>query len=136
MADELQLSDRVVERLATEETIWLTTVKADGTPVPTPVWFVWNDGELMLLSQPATPKLANLARNPRTALHFNTDAEGDDVAVFTGSARIGEIGETPEWAEYAEKYAAGMVRYGFTPESYIAEYSVPVRVTVERVRSW
>jgi PPOX class probable F420-dependent enzyme len=136
VVDELQLSDRVRERLATEETIWLTTVNRHGTPVPTPVWFVWNDGELMLLSQPGTPKLANLARNPRTSLHFNTDAEGDDVAVFTGSARIGEIGDAPEWAQYALKYAQAIVRVGFTEESYIAEYSVPVRVTVERVRAW
>lgn len=136
MPTELKLSDRVVERLSTEETIWLTTVNAHGTPVPTPVWFVWNDGELMLLSKPDTPKLANLARNPRTALHFNTDAEGDDVAVFTGSARIGEIGDRPEWEEYAEKYADAIVRIGYTAERYIAEYSVPVRVEVERVRAW
>ncbi|WP_022888953.1 TIGR03667 family PPOX class F420-dependent oxidoreductase [Agromyces italicus] len=136
MSTELQLSERVIERLATEETVWLTTVNRHGTPMPTPVWFVWNDGELMLLSQRDTPKLANLARNPRTALHFNTDAGGDDVAVFTGSARIGEVGEAPEWAEYAEKYASAIERIDYTPERFIAEYCVPVRVTVERVRSW
>lgn len=136
MSKELKLSDRVIERLETEETIWLTTVNQHGTPVPTPVWFVWNEGELMLLSKPDTPKLANLARNPHTALHFNTDEVGDDVAVFTGSAEIGEIGDRPEWPRYAEKYAEAIERIEYTPERYIAEYSVPVRVTVERVRSW
>lgn len=136
MPAELNLSDRVAERLATEETIWLTTVNRHGTPMPTPVWFVWNDGELMLLSQPGTPKLANLADNPRVTLHFNSDPAGDDVAVFTGTARVGEVGDVPEWAGYAVKYAEPIERIEYTPERFIDDYSVPVRVTVERVRAW
>jgi len=36
--------ERVQRRLATSKVIWLTTVGADGTPQPNPVWFVV-DGE-------------------------------------------------------------------------------------------
>ena len=36
---------RVVERLENEHVVWLTTVAADGTPQPSPVWFLW-DGQL------------------------------------------------------------------------------------------
>jgi len=33
------------------------------------VWFLWNDGSILLYSQPDTPKLRNIAANPRVALH-------------------------------------------------------------------
>ena len=37
--------DRVRERLVDEQVIWLTTVGADGTPQPNPVWFLWTPEE-------------------------------------------------------------------------------------------
>lgn len=36
------LNDALTHRLQTEDVIWLTTVRPDGSPVPTPVWFFWN----------------------------------------------------------------------------------------------
>lgn len=32
---------RLAERLDKEQVIWLTTVRQNGTPTPTPVWFLW-----------------------------------------------------------------------------------------------
>ncbi len=40
---------RVAQRLREEHLIWLTTVGADGTPQPNPVWFLW-DGASVLVS--------------------------------------------------------------------------------------
>ena len=39
---------RVARRLQNEQVIWITTVRVDGTPQPTPVWFIW-DGETILI---------------------------------------------------------------------------------------
>ena len=68
---------------------WLTTVRADGMPQPVPVWFSLDGETLLIFSEPTARKVRNLAGNPRAALHFNTDDEGEDVVVLTGGARTG-----------------------------------------------
>ena len=39
-----------LERLATEKIGWLTTVDPDGQPQASPIWFLWDDGEVLLFS--------------------------------------------------------------------------------------
>ena len=63
-----------LERLLCEEKIaWLTTVRSDGTPQPTPVWFLWQQGTFLIYSQPEAKKIRNIANEPRVALNLNTD---------------------------------------------------------------
>ena len=38
------LGRRAARRLREEEVIWLVTVGQDGTPQPSPVWFLWKGG--------------------------------------------------------------------------------------------
>ena len=33
---------RIANQLANDEIMWLTTVDANGTPQPVPVWFLWD----------------------------------------------------------------------------------------------
>ncbi len=104
MTDTLDLSVTVARRLAEESVIWLTTVDAKSTPVPTPVWFMWRDGSFLLFSQPDTHKLANIAANPRVALNLNSDAHGGDVAVFTGHAVIDAATPADDWIRFVDIY--------------------------------
>jgi hypothetical protein len=43
-------------RLRSEQVAWLTTVRADGQPQSTPVWFLWDGRTFLLYSQPGTPR--------------------------------------------------------------------------------
>ena len=52
-----ELGARVARRLEQELIIWLTTVRVDGTPQPSPVWFLWADQSLLIYSQPNKQKL-------------------------------------------------------------------------------
>jgi len=128
---------RVARRLDNEIMIWLTTVRADGTPQPSPVWFLWADGELLIYSQPNTQKLRNIARSPKVALNFNSDGHGGNIVVFAAEARIDE-GAPPanEVAAYIEKYRAGIASLGATPESFAQSYSVALRVRPTKVRGF
>jgi PPOX class probable F420-dependent enzyme len=138
MFDETsEFGARVLRRLEEETLIWLTTVGADGTPQPNPVWFHWDGGALLIFSQPNTPKLRNIAARPRVALNFNTDEHGENVVVLAGDARIDPepVSET-QMAAYLEKYSAGIAKIGLTPESMLASYSVAIRVVPTRVRGF
>src|SRR5437016_3874892 len=92
------------ERLRREVVIWLTTVRPDGQPQSSPVWFLWDGRTFLIYSLPTSQKLPNIRGNPRVSLHLNDD-QGSDVVSIEGLASIG--GDEPPLLgvpEYIEKY--------------------------------
>jgi PPOX class probable F420-dependent enzyme len=128
---------RVDARLRDEIVAWLVTVAPDGTPVPTPVWFLWDGATILLYSQPNTPKLRHIAANPRVALALRTDERGDALAVITGTAAVDESAPAADRLQpYVERYRTGIERLGYDVETFAREYSVPVRITPTKLRAW
>jgi len=126
---------RVERRLREELIIWLTTVGEDGTPQPSPVWFLWDGSSVLIYSKPNTPKLRNIERHAAVALSFNSTADGGDVIVLTGTAQLDpQAPSSDQSADYQAKYAAGIANIGLAPASFAAAYGVALRVTPTRVR--
>ncbi len=126
---------RATERLHTEEVIWLTTIGGDGTPQPSPVWFLWEENTVLIFSEPKTPKVANIRRSPKVALHFDSDGEGGDIVVITGEAAIisgGPVAMIP--AAYTTKYARGLKDIKMTADEMAAQFSAAIRVTPTKLR--
>jgi len=129
--DSTEFGARAARRLREEKLGWLTTVRSDGTPVPVPVWFLWDgDGSFLIYSRPDTAKLRNIARNPHVSLSLDGDGQGGDIVVVLGEARVDQGGPPADRVpEYLEKYMWGLEKNGWTPAAFAADYSVPVRVT-------
>lgn len=136
MLDErTEFGQRAARRLREERIAWLTTVSPKGTPQPVPVWFLWDSSTSVLLySQPDTPKLRNIGENPRVSLHLDGNGRGGDIVICMGVARISDDPSADQVAEYVEKYAELIERNRWTPASFAADYSVPVRITISRIR--
>ena len=136
MADQTKPNNAHVEqRLREEPTILFTTVRADGRPHTVPVWFLWDrPASFLLYSKPGTAKLRNIAERPRVSLHLDSDGQGGDIVVVPGAAAV--TGDPPahELPAYVEKYGAFIARNSWTPESFAADYSVPVRIDATRLR--
>jgi len=128
--------ERVARRLREEPTIWFTTVGADGTPQPNPVWFLWDGGESVLIySLNDAVRERNIQRDPHVSLNFDSNGTGGDIVVLTGTARISrEEPHADQNAEFAQKYQQGIARGFGTPANFAAKYSVPIRVTIQKVR--
>jgi PPOX class probable F420-dependent enzyme len=126
---------RAERRLREEPIAWLVTVGRDGTPQPVPVWFLWEGETFLIYSRPETPKLRNIERSPRVALHLDGNGLGGDIVVVTGDAAV-STAEPPahEVPAYVEKYAELIGRNGWTPSSFAADYSVPIRVSFGALR--
>ena len=134
---ETEVGGRVAARLRDEIVAWLVTVKADGTPVPTPVWFWWDGETLLVYSQPDKPKLRHIATNPRVSLAMRTDEHGDDLVVITGLAAVDDSAPAAfELPEYIEKYRGEIARLGSNPEEFSGGYSVPIRIRPTKLRAW
>ena len=125
------------QRLRSNIIAWLTTVGADGRPYTVPVWFLWEGNTILIFSQPRKQKIRNLRKNARITLALDDTKEGDDVVIVEGTA---ELLDNPEISvvlpAYVEKYGAYIQALGFTPESMAASYSVGIRVTPTKFRSW
>ena len=112
------------------------TVNGRGAPQPSPVWFLWDDGSILLYSRPDTAKLRNIEGNPRVAMHLNDEGRGDDVVILSGRAAVSDDRPAHELPAYVDKYGGLIERNGWTPESFAADYAVPVRIRPTRLRGF
>jgi len=128
---------RALGRLEREQIVWLTTVSQNGTPQPSPVWFLWDDGEVIVFSQPETPKVRAIKRNGRVSLNFNATEHGGDVVILQGTATVVAGGPAPTaFPAYVAKYAGGLQSLNMTPEAFGDEYSQLIRVVPDRLRGF
>lgn len=126
---------RAAERLKTEDVGWLITIGPDGTPEPSPVWFLWNGAASLLIYSQNAPKLRNIANQPRVAFHLNSDEHGNNVITFTGTARLDNAHpKVADYQPYLEKYDDGIKSIGYTTEQFSSGFDQPVIVTLEKLR--
>lgn len=130
-----EVGRRALQRIEREEVIWLTTVSSRGVPQPRPVWFVWEVGSFLIYSTPRAWKLKHIAANPNVALHFNTDATGEDIQVILGKAALDpDAPPADRNAAYVAKYALGIAGLGMDAATYAATFTVALRVIPTRLR--
>jgi PPOX class probable F420-dependent enzyme len=135
----MSLEPKAEERLAASHVIWLTTVNADCLPQPSLVWFWWDGVSFVIYSQPETPKLANIARNPGVTLNLDAMARGEEeVTIINGIAAVDEsLPSTAENPDYREKYRDLIENdLGMSIEEFSDSYSVPIRVEPGTIRVW
>ena len=127
--------ERVARRLRDEHLIWLTTVGADGTPQPNPVWFLWDGVSFLVYSLPDAARLPHIRRNPKISLNLDGNGKGGDIIILTGEARISQDDPPADQVPaYVEKYRDFIARSFGTPEVFAARYSVALRITPTKVR--
>lgn len=134
--DMFENSERARARLATEPIIWMTTVRPNGQPQTSPVWFMV-DGEELLVYSARSSRVANITTNPHVALNLDGNGQGGDIVTIEGTARI-VPDERPasDNPAYVAKYHAFMERNGWTPEDFSLRYPVAVRIRFDRGRAW
>jgi PPOX class probable F420-dependent enzyme len=127
---------RVRDRLRDGYAVWLTTVGADETPQPNPVWFLWDGAEsVVVYNQSDAHRLAHVEARPNVCLHFDGDGRGGEVVVLAGRARRrSDLPAAHENAGYVAKYGVGMARVSGSLEQFSSTYSIPLQIDIRRVR--
>ena len=125
------------QHLAEDIVGWLTTVAADGRVQSSPVSFLWDGETVLVYSQPATPKIRNIAADAHVSFHLDTDEYGDHVLIVEGTAELDAT--TPPWQDnpsMAAKYRAPLVHWGLDQAEASRDFSVAIRIHPTRVRAW
>lgn len=125
---------RIDERLRTDITIWLCSVRPDGRPHAVIVWFLWDGEAILIFSKPSNQKLRNIESNPNVVLALDDTKGGSLPVAIEGTAELIKDGSVATTLPaYAEKYAQKLAEYKWTPESMAQEYSEPIRITPTRI---
>lgn len=136
MIDEsTEFGARVARHLREEIVVWLTTVTPAGSPLPRPVWFVWNGAESIVVYSMPGARVRNIEANPRVTLNFTGDGRGGDIVVLSGNAVVdADAPSADRSGEYRAKYDEHIARIGMSPEAFAQRYSVPLRIRLTRLR--
>ena len=114
----------------------LSTVRADGSPHVTPIWFVLDGDDVVFNTARTSVKGRNLIRDGRAALCVDDDRPPFDFVVLQGRARISEdLGELRHWAARIGARYMGAER----AEEFGERNGVPgellVRIAIDKVLS-
>jgi len=131
----ISMDTKFVDVIAQAEYMWFTTVRADGQPQPTPVWFIYEDGTFLIYSQPQAQKIRNIRNNPKVALNIVISDDAEEFLVIMGDAAVDTNAPAPsKQMTYMSKYAESIPAIDMTPQSFDAMFSLAIRVTPTRVR--
>jgi PPOX class probable F420-dependent enzyme len=119
------------ERLRSGTVIWLTTVRPDGTPQTSPVWFLWDGATFLVYSMPSSPKVSNIVAHAGVAMNLDSDGAGGGIVTLEGTAEV--VGSVDSQA-YLQKYDRLIRDLGYTAAQFAGAYSTAIRVTPSRVR--
>jgi len=124
----------VASRLNREIVIWLATTNPNGRPLVVPVWFLFEGDTFLIYSVPGQ-KVRNIERVNLVSLHMNSTPDGGDVIRIEGTAQVMKR-QPPAYKVpgYMRKYGSRIKSYGWTPESFSADYRIPIRVRATKFR--
>lgn len=132
---DVAIKPEFLERIQTAVYMWFTTVRADGMPQPTPVWFVWEDGTFLIYTGAEAQKYRNILEHPQVALSYSATLDADDYLVIMGEAHPDPAAPPPhQHAQYMAKYGTSMPDIGMTPDVFAGTFPVAIRVTPTYVR--
>lgn len=114
-------------RLGRETTIWLVTVRPDGSPQMFPTWFVWLEEKLYFVVSKGSQQFENLRHNQSVTISLPDAEKG---VVIEGSAHTGDRQTSEILADYFYN------KYGF---DYSADKQFDwrlIEVTPTQILAW
>ncbi len=113
----------------------LATVRADGRPHIAPIWFQFDMGEFLILTERGSQKHKNIERDPRVELCIDDERAPYHTVIVRGHAAVEEAPER-EWREQLAIHYLG----DEGGRRYIAENmhgnDIMLRIVPEKVRGW
>jgi PPOX class probable F420-dependent enzyme len=86
-----RLSRKQRERLfAGRHVAVLATIGADGVPVPTPIWYLYRDGQFYFRTEEHAVKTENIRRDPRVSICIQDERAPYRYAIVYGAAQLVE----------------------------------------------
>lgn len=116
---------------------FLTAVNGRGQPQTSPVWYIRDGEDLVVYNRPTAARLRSIANNNRVAFNLRADGGARSGISLEGTAVVdSDLPTAVDFPGYVDRYRGEIADLGWTPESFSTDYSIGLRITVTRVRSW
>jgi F420H(2)-dependent biliverdin reductase len=79
------ISLETLTRLESQQNIWFSSVRPNGRPHLTPVWFVWHSGKFYCGIDPHSVKSQNIHHNPHVVLALE---DGTSPVICEGTVQV------------------------------------------------
>lgn len=120
----------------------IATVEADGAPHVTPVWFIHEDGAILITPRAESSWLAHIRHEPRVALTIDDQAHPYNKVTVQGTAELlHDLGEDDTWRDLyrriARRYVAAEGAEHYIQETIDQPRALPrIRLAGSKVRTW
>ena len=122
--------------LAQPRTAQLVTLRPSGTPHVAPVWFLWQDGRVLVMADGDAVKVRNIRSNPAVALCVATPARPYSYVTVEGMADVTKDGLEAMAHQTCVLYEGPERGAEFARELLADGGMVMIAITVDRIISW
>ena len=114
-------------------TVSFTTIRPDGSPHVTPIWFEYADGKFYCWMDSSTIKVRNVSRNPHVALCIATHDEPYKYVIAEGVCEITREGASERAHSISTRYQGEERGDEFAKQNFNQGSSVLLVVTPTRL---
>lgn len=114
----------------------LATVRPDGSPQVTPVWYEYDDGRLLVLAEPTAVKVRNIKNDPRVSISIATHWEPYKYVLVTGTAEVSDEWEPELLRRLAVHYKGNLTGNRYADRVLRELKFCLITVTPSRVTGW
>ena len=116
---------RLVERFAQAEACWFSSTRPDGRAHLAPIWHVWHEGRIYMVTQAKSVRAHNIAQQSWVSLAL---PDPINVAIIEGTAR-----PAPEQADALQPLFKAKYNWDYNADH---EYRLIIEVTPRKIMAW
>lgn len=116
---------QLIEKFAQADACWFSSTRPDGRAHLAPIWHVWHEGRVYVVTQSSTVRARNIAVHPAVSLSL---PDTSDVLIVEGTARV-----TPEFEAALNPLFKAKYDWEFTKDS---PYHHIIEVTPTKIIAW
>jgi general stress protein 26 len=122
--DDLILA-RLIDKFAKAEASWFSSTRPDGRAHLAPIWHVWHEGRIYVVTQSTSVRSHNIVHHPAVSLAL---PDPINVLIVEGTARF-----TPEQKDTLNPLFKVKYNWEFTTDD---PYSVIIEVSPTKIMAW
>ena len=130
------LSERLEEFLKRPNLGILATLRKDGSPHLTVVWYEWSDGEVLLTVTDTRVKYKNVMRDPRVSLAVTANEHPYKEVVLEGIAEVTPEGGPELFRRLALKYDGAVEGDKYANYSNSRDNRLVMKFKPTRIMRW
>src|SRR5262245_36050795 len=116
---------RLIEKFAQAEACWFSSTRPDGRAHLAPIWHVWYEGRIYVVTQASSVRARNIAHQPAVSLSL---PDPINVLIVEGTARV-----TPEQKGALSPLFKTKYNWDFADDN---PYNVIIEVTPTKIMAW